>query len=101
MVPPTQFKWRDEINDWQNGIRYLVGGSQDTTLGYVNLADVDGDRHTDLLKFTSTGTVYTYLSNGDGTFPATQSSTSTGPGSGEAGYVHFGDFNGERIHGPG
>ncbi|MCP4113371.1 MAG: hypothetical protein GY749_48875, partial [Desulfobacteraceae bacterium] len=66
------------------------GGNKD---GYVSFGDVNGDGRTDLVKHDSVGTVYTYLSDGDGTFGS--HSTTTGPGGKGAGYVVITDVNGD------
>lgn len=62
--------------------------------GLISFSDVNGDGIVDLLKFTTDGTVYTYLSHGDGTFESVR--THTGPGGG-TGLIQFADVNGDGV----
>ncbi|MDM8550401.1 FG-GAP-like repeat-containing protein, partial [Desulfobacterales bacterium HSG2] len=59
----------------------------------VTFGDVNGDGRADLAKHSTVGTVYTYLSDGDGTFGS--HFTATGPGGAGSGYVALADVNGD------
>ncbi len=59
------------------------------------LADTNADGKADLIKFNTSGTVYTFLSNGDGTFDEANYHTNDGPGGAGKGYVNIADINGD------
>ncbi|MEJ2099869.1 MAG: FG-GAP-like repeat-containing protein [Desulfobacterales bacterium] len=67
-----------------------------TDPGYVHFAEMNSDGFGDLILRTATGWVYTYLSNGDGTFADPLLLTNHG-GSADPGYVHLADVRGKRV----
>jgi len=65
--------------------------------GWIAFVDANSDGLADLVKRNRTGDFYTYLSLGDGTFDENYITTTTSSGSSYAGYVNFGDVNGDGI----
>lgn len=72
----------------------VIPGS--TNAGYVHFAEVNSDGFGDLILRTATGWVYTYLSNGDGTFADPLELINHG-GSANPGYVQFADVRGKGV----
>jgi len=62
---------------------------------YVDFGDVNGDGLADLIKHSSSGNIYTYLSKGDGTFG--EKNTSYTNDNGNDSYIHFADINGDGL----
>lgn len=87
------FEWDETIPKFSSDPVATIGGSGGNGAGYVHIADLNGDGNADLIKSDSSGGVYTYLSNGDGTFGSSQ--TTNGPGGSGAFLVRFADLNGD------
>ncbi|MEJ2221800.1 MAG: FG-GAP-like repeat-containing protein, partial [Desulfobacterales bacterium] len=72
----------------------ITSGS--TNPGYVHFVEVNSDGFGDLVLRTPTGRIYTYLSNGDGTFDNPVELILL-QGASDPGYVHFADIRGKRV----
>ncbi|MGD9079493.1 MAG: FG-GAP-like repeat-containing protein, partial [Desulfobacterales bacterium] len=67
-----------------------------TNPGYVHFVEVNSDGFGDLILRSATGRIYTYLSNGDGTFDNPVELIVV-QGASDPGYVHFTDIRGKRV----
>ena len=94
----------DDLIKYTSGVVYtylsIGGGEYDpnySTIGgpgyFVLFADVNGDGKSDLVKYDGSGWVYTYLSNGDGTYAGYK--VQGGAAGNGAGYVNLADVSGD------
>ncbi len=90
ILPPVEIEWND-----QNQVSFVAAkitsspGSDDA--GYLRFADLNGDGRDDMITHNSTGSVFTQLGNGDGTFASQQ--TTGGSGGEGPGYLTLADLN--------
>jgi RHS repeat-associated protein len=93
LLPPITIGWNEGgSGDFSDTSIETIATQGSSYPGYVNLVDVSGDGRADLIKRSSYGSFWIYLSSGDGNF-ANPVETITTQGSSNIGYVNFADLN--------